>query len=193
MKKIILDLLLICMVTFTIMFTISINKVNAQKNHSEVKIGVFDSRIIGLAYSRSGFYREQRSKFISRNDSAEMLKDSIKLKNFSIHAISSQHLMHLMVFGSGSVSDLISFVRDKLPDVAKKAGVNMIVSKFELPYIDSGIEQVDVTNELVKLFKPEENIDKMASEFAKNKPIPLDDLDIEKELMDYYVKIFYKK
>jgi hypothetical protein len=178
---------------FLFMFlSLSSHPLSAQTKTEIQKIGVYDSRVITFAWSRSSFFRDHQVKFAHQSDSAEKARDTARIRELSVHAVSYQHLLHQMVFSSGSVSAVIDLVRDKLPDVAKAAGVIMIVSKYELNYKDPSVEVVDLTGQIAQLFKPAENIDKMAGEISKSEPVPLEDLDIEQELWDLYCKRFGK-
>jgi len=165
----------------------------AQKNSGTLKIGVYDSRVVVFAYSRSVMFRERMKKMGQQSDSANKASDTVKIRELSIQAISFQHLLHLMVFGSGSIATITDLVKEHFPDVAKNAGVSMIVSKFELAYKDPSTEIIDLTDQISQLFKPTENIDKMVAEIEKTAPVPLDDLTIEEDMLDGYCKRFGKK
>jgi len=62
----------------------------------------------------------------------------------------------LQCFSTASVADILEKVKDQLPKVAQEAGVDIIVSKWEIAYSNSTSEIVDVTSHLVKLFNPDE-------------------------------------
>ena len=132
-------------------------------------------------------------KIRQQTDSAEKAHDSARIKEVSVGAISFQHLLHQMVFSTGSVASIISVIKDKLPELAKTEGVSVIVSKYELNYSDSSIEVVDLTKQVAALFQPTENIDKMAAEIAKQSPIPIEEMTIETDMLDGYCKLFGKK
>ena len=173
--------------------TIPANSVYGQKNKNAIKIGTYDSRVIVFAYSRSQLFMDHQKKFSMQNDSIKNAKDSAKFKELSVMAMSYQHLLHQMVFSSGSVQDIIGLVKDKLPELAKQAGLVMIVSKFEVNYIDPSCEIVDLTNAIIPLFNPKENIEKMAGEIGKTKPVPIEELTIEQEMLEMYCTRFGKK
>ena len=66
-------------------------------------------------------------------------------------------------------------IEDEVPAIAKKANVAILVSKWNVAYkADSGIEFVDVTDELVKPFNPTEKTLKVIAEIQKKKPVPAD-------------------
>jgi len=128
-----------------------------------------------------------------RSDSAKKANDTARTKELSIQAISFQHLLHQMVFSTGSVASFMTVIKDKLPELAKNEGVSIIVSKYELNYNDPSFEIVDLTKQVAALFQPKENIDKMAADIAGLSPIPIEEMTIETDMLDGYCKLFGKK
>ena len=165
----------------------------AQKKSPVLKIGTYDSRIITFAWSRSDFFKERMAKMGQQGDSANKAHDSARIKDLGVQAMSFQHLLHQMVFSNGSAGLIMQIIKDKLPELARTTGANIIVSKWELNYRDPSVEIIDLTSQVEALFQPKENIDKMAAEISAQPPIPLDELGIETEMLDYYCKLFGKK
>ncbi|MFZ4705090.1 MAG: hypothetical protein ACOYMF_03680 [Bacteroidales bacterium] len=184
--------LLLATLIFSLLAAIG-NPGYAQKKGEVLKIGTYDSRVITFAWSRSEYFREQMKKFSSQSDSADKIHDTVRIKELSVQTMSYQHLLHQMVFSNGSASVIMKLIKDQLPELAKKEGVSVILSKWEMNYLNPSIEVVDLTNQIAQLFKPTENIDKMAKEIADNEPVPLEDLSIENEMLDLYCKRFGKK
>jgi hypothetical protein len=87
--------------------------------------------------------------------------------------------MHLRGFSTAGAGDLLAKVADGLPAVAREAGVALIVSKWELPYKDPGVEVIDVTVAVAKLFMPDEQTLKILGELAAQPPVPLDELSLD--------------
>jgi hypothetical protein len=165
----------------------------AQKKSTVIKIGTYDSRTVTFAWSRTDNLKKQMMKIRQQSDSAEKAHDSARIKEVSVGAISFQHLLHQMVFSTGSVASFMSVIKDKLPELAKTEGVSVIVSKYELNYSDPSIQVVDLTKQVAALFQPTENIDKMAAEISKQSPVPIEELTIETDMLDGYCKLFGKK
>lgn len=192
MKKSTSKFFTICFAILVILSQIAAKPLFAQKEANASKIGVYDSRIVVFAYSRSNYFREYMMKIKVQSDSASSLNDSIRIKEMSIKAMSYQHLLHQMVFGNGSAISVMDLIKDRLPDIAEQAEVKCIISKYELNYIDPSVEIVDLTNHISQLFNPNENIEDMAREISKNQPIPLEDLSISADMLDQYSKRFGK-
>lgn len=87
--------------------------------------------------------------------------------------------MHKRTFSTASVADILEKVKTELPKIAEKAGVDIIVSKWEAVYKNPSIEIVDITSHLVKLFNPDEKTLKTIEDLRKQIPIPLVKLLIE--------------
>lgn len=64
--------------------------------------------------------------------------------------------MHQQAFSITSVASILEKVKAELPKIAEEAGVDIIMSKWEVAYKNPSIEIVDVTSHLVKLFNPDE-------------------------------------
>jgi hypothetical protein len=73
------------------------------------------------------------------------------------------------------VVNLLQSVKAELPGVAKAAGVDLIVSKWEVMFQSPGVETVDVTKQMAKLFNPSAQGLKWI-EGETPPPIPIDDL-----------------
>jgi hypothetical protein len=158
-----------------------------------IKIGTYDSRTIIFAWSRSDALRQHLIKLNQQSDSATKANDTARIKELSVGAMSFQHLLHQMVFSTGSVASYMTVIKDKLPELAKKEGVSLIVSKFELNYHDPSIEIVDLTNQVAALFQPKEDISKMAADIANQPPVPIEELGIETDMLDGYCQRFGKR
>lgn len=166
---------------------------SAQKKSATLKIGTYDSRLIIFAWSRTDALKQHMIKIKQQNDSATQAKDTAKLREVAIGAMSFQHLLHQMVFSTGSVAFYMNVIKDKLPALAKQEGVSIIVSKYELNYSDPSFETVDLTSKVAALFQPKENIDKMAAEMTRQAPVPIEEMTIESEMIDQYCGMFAKK
>ena len=75
-----------------------------------------------------------------------------------------QTKLHMQGFSTASVSEYLEHIKDKIPAIAKQAGVDVIVSKWDLAYQSPDAEFVDVTDLMVKPFNPSEKVLKMVEE-----------------------------
>jgi len=154
----------------------------APATEKKVRVGVFDSRAIAVAYaqSKSGQERFQQEfrQLKKELDKAEASGDKEKAESIKAAGKAGQERLHLQGFGTASVREYLDLMKDKIPPVAKETGVDLIVSKWEVTYQGSGVEIVDITDELVNVFEPNERVLKIVQELRKTQPV--NDAEIRK-------------
>ena len=79
-------------------------------------------------------------------------------------------------FSTAPVDSILEQIKDLLPGIKEKAGVDLLVSKWdeETLALHPSAKRVDVTVQLIDAFSPSERQRKHAIEIQKHKPIPLD-------------------
>jgi len=100
------------------------------KKASRVIVGTFDSRAVMLAYGSAS--RDGRMP----------------------HIEVSKPIAFRQGFGKGDVSEYLDHIRDEIPKIAEKTGVDVIMSKWGIEYYDPNVTFVDVTEALIQPFKP---------------------------------------
>lgn len=119
-----------------------------------VHAGTYDSRAIAFAYWRQEG-EDGKPRFASYPDQIET---------------------HKQVFSIAPPVQALDYIKDKLPGVMKEAGVEVIVSKWdmeELAKYNPG-NLVDITDRLVKLYNPSEEVLRIMKGFETAEPVPLD-------------------
>ena len=88
-----------------------------------------------------------------------------------------QTLLHQQGFSTAPVDDIPEHIKDKLPEIAKTAGVSAVVSKWDKDALAKckSAELVDITMPLVNAFHPAERQLKFAIEIQQQTPISLED------------------
>jgi hypothetical protein len=147
-----------------------------------MRIGVYDSRCIALAYGRSE--AQLRSVRTLREDyeKAKANSDEKRIKELEQEGPWGQVRLHQQVFSTAGVRDIMARVSDALPAIAREAGVPLIVSKWEMPYKDASVETVDLTVPIAKLFKPDDRTLKMIDQMKAQEPVPFDKLPLDPKL-----------
>lgn len=140
-----------------------------------LRVGTFDSRAIAHAYGLSEMAKpmvsDMRKKYnLAKKEGNEELRIELK---------ALQQVMQQQAFSKACVADILEKVEAELPKVAKEAGVDIIVSKWEVMFKNPSIEIVDVTSHLVKLFNPGEEGLKVMKNLQKQPPVPLLELLLE--------------
>lgn len=148
-----------------------ISPVSAQKKSSALKIGTYDSRLVVLAYTKSDLFKKKMQEMSKESDALLQSKDTVKMKEGAFKMISFSYLLERSVFTSASATSTINLVKDEFPGLAKKAGVGMIVSKWDLNYSNPEIEIVDLTQQIVALFDKAGGDTKTAAEIGQQAPV----------------------
>lgn len=144
-----------------------------------LRIGVFDSRVVALAYGRSAAFTERIETLKREFAKAQAANDAPRVQELGKELGWTQVRMHQRVFSTAGTAAILATVADRLPALAREAGVALIVSKWEMPYADPSIEKVDVTTPLAMLFRPDTRTVGMFDEFRKTPPVPFDELGLD--------------
>ena len=124
----------------------------AQTKEKILRVGVYDSRAIAVAYGNSAEFRKSLEAITADHKQAKEAKDDKRVKEIEAQMKAKQRRAHEQGFSTGSVANIMATVKDSLPAVAKKAGVDVIASKWEVNYQSPDVKVVDVTDDLVALF-----------------------------------------
>jgi Skp family chaperone for outer membrane proteins len=142
---------------------------------------MYDSRAIAVAYCNSAEFGKSMEGITADYKKAKAAKDDKRAKEIDTQMKAQQRRAHEQGFSTGSVANIMAKVKDSLPAVAKKAGVDVIVSKWEVNYQSSGIKVVDVTDDLVALFHVSPKGLEWVKGIKDHAPVPIeqitDDMD----------------
>ena len=139
----------------------------------KTRIGVFDSRMVALAYYNSPEHRRFMQQFMSDLKQAKAENNQTRVKELEFQGPALQNLQHYQVFSSASIPNITEKLAAALPNVAQQAGVSLIVSKWDVAFRGPDVEYVDVTDALVQQFHPDERVQKWIAEGRTKDPLPL--------------------
>ncbi len=151
--------------------------VSGQTPKKSVVVGTFDSRAIAIAYYRTEATASYFEGLKSEHAKAVASGDQERIKELEAEGEASQALIHKQSFSTWSVDDILETIKGKIPEIAKQADVDLIVSKWSIVYKHSGIEFVDVTDVMVKHFNPDEQTLGIIEQIKKQDPVPLEELE----------------
>lgn len=143
------------------------------------RIGTFDSRAVALAFWRGEEGQKKLNSLHQKYATAKSENDEALIKKLEIEGPGLQVRMHQQVFSTGSVTDIMTRLKPVLPEIAKEAGVSLIVPKSQVAYQDSSVQCIDVTPLLVKQFKPTEEVARIIQEILAREPVPIDELSLD--------------
>lgn len=142
-------------------------------------IGTFDSRAVAAAYYRSAEFMEMMDAQKLEHEEALMAGDSARAAVLEEMGEASQAAAHEQVFSTGDVDEIIWMIYGELPGVAEEVGVDVIVSIWDLYYMDPGEEFVDVTDQLVLFFDPSEETLELVEQIKGMPAVPMQMMDEE--------------
>lgn len=119
-------------------------------------IGTFDSRCVALAYYRSEEFLSEVDEQKAEYEAALQSGDTERADELEILGPEQQQLVHERVFSAADIDEIIWMIWSELPAVAEEAGVDVIVSIWDIIYRDESMQFVDVTDLLVIFFDPSE-------------------------------------
>jgi hypothetical protein len=151
----------------------------AEDRKPVVRVGIFDSRAVALAYGRSEEFERSIKAMRDDFEKAKAVKDEKRVKELENEGAWSQVRLHQQTFSTATVSSILAKVKDKLPAIAHDARVVMIVSKWEVQFKDPSIETVDLTLPMVQLFHPSEQVLKWIEQMKDQEPIPFEKLPLD--------------
>ena len=142
-----------------------------------VVVGTFDSRVIAIAYYNSEEHKSYIEGLKAEHAKAAESGDKERVKELEAIGETSQELAHKQSFSTWPVDNILEIIEGKIPEIAKQADVDLIVSKWNIVYQRSGLEFVDVTDVMVKLINPDEQILEMLEQIKKQNPVPLEEFE----------------
>jgi len=162
---------------FTVLVMIaacSVNKVIQAQDKKSVKplrVRVYDSRCVAVACFSCEWWNAQVREKRKEMEAAKAAGDEQKVKELEQWGSQNQQKAHLMGFGTAPVKQCLAPVEKELATVAQQAGVDIIVSKWQIDYQVDGAQCVEVTDAIVALYKPSEKTLKTVEAIKKTKPI----------------------
>lgn len=147
---------------------------SAQAQTNKTRVGVYDSRAVAVAYANSTEFKDAMKPIEAEHKKATEAKDNKRVKEIESQMKLRQTRAHEQAFSTGSVAPILETVKDRLPEVAKQSGVQLIVSKWELNHQSPEIETVDVTDKIVALLHVSERGLKWSKEIQQKPPLAIE-------------------
>ncbi len=145
----------------------------AGETAKKIRVGVYENRAIAMAYfgSEHNAFLKKRAE----HHEAVAAGDSVRAKELTAWVERFQRQIHFQGFCRVPVDDLLLVVLDKMADVAKRTGVDLI--GWYPDFTGPEVEVVDITDELVALFNPTEEKLKQIESLKDVEPIDLADIE----------------
>jgi hypothetical protein len=123
----------------------------AQAPAQTVQVGTFHKASIVVAFYRSPLWAETLK---AKMAAAKAANDTKKVQELDVWGNAHQETAHQQLAGEAPITNILEALAPAWPEIAKKARVAMIAA--DLPYADSSVEKVDVTEMLLDWLKADE-------------------------------------
>ncbi|MBI5380569.1 MAG: hypothetical protein HZA31_01590 [Opitutae bacterium] len=148
------------------------------------RVGVYDSRAVAYAQFWSEEGMRNKNELVVAAKAARAAGDTERARALSQQLSQLQSRLHLQVFSTEPVDNILAQISDQLPALLRQAGVARLVCKWDTAALAQlgTAEQIDVTDQLVQLFRPGEKQLKVLAELKRKPPLPLDQArELEKQ------------
>ena len=162
---------------------------NQTVSGSNVRVGTFDSRCLAMGYYRSEMFKSRMRLQKAEYEKAKAAGHTKRVEEMEARSASGiwpdmgwpqnpaqGEMIHKQGFSTWPIDNILERIKRKIPEIAKQANVDVIISKWDLTYQRSGIELVDVTPLLVRLLVDDEESFEDALKIRKMRPIPREEL-----------------
>jgi hypothetical protein len=143
---------------------------------TKARVGVYDSRAVAVAFAGSAAFNRWMGGLKAEHEKAKASGDQKRVAELEAEGAARQRLLHMQGFSTAQVTNILDQIKDKLPAITEKAGVKVLVSKWDRDglarYKDA--ELVNVTMALVDALSPSERQRKSAIAIQEHKPISLE-------------------
>ena len=144
-----------------------------EADRSQLRVGVFDSRAVACAWYRSKAHMKQVNEMKAEHQKAKANGDTKRAAELEKEGSGSQEAAHRQVFSNEPIDEVLQRIEKDLPTIAESAGVDVLMSKWEIAYQDKSAKFVDVTWEMVNLFDPDEETATLVKEILQSEPVPM--------------------
>jgi hypothetical protein len=150
----------------------------ADTNAAPERIGIYDSRVVAYAHFSSEASQRKLKATIEAAREAKAAGQVDRFSELDAALNKAQEHIHLQVFSTAPVDDVLAEINDRLPAIQKEAGVSKLISMWDESVLKQypKAEEVDVTDALAREFKPGESQWKVIADIKRNKPVTPDQM-----------------
>jgi hypothetical protein len=159
--------------------TVAMAGEGSASNAAPVRVGIYDSRAVAFAWFWSAPVQHKLQEQMAAARAAQQAGDTARFKELDDALRQMQDQLHRQVFSTAPADEALAALKGQIPEIEKQAGVTVLVSKWDEAALKKHphAEQVDMTGQLVREFKPTEKQLKVIADLQKQKPLPLEKCD----------------
>lgn len=153
-----------------------------------VRVGIYDSRIVALAYYRSDQFMDYIAQLRQELKEAKEAGDDEKVALIDKTGPGSQELAHKQGFSTMPIPSILEKIKDSIPIIAKRFELDVIMNQWEIIYQKDKVEFIDISMEMISFFNPSEETMEMLDQMYEVEPVPLIEIlreDVENWCPEY--------
>ena len=157
--------------------SIGVAQAGEKDTGTKMLVGTFDSRAVAMAYYQSEIHAKYIKDLKAEYAIAKAAGDEERVRELTAEGEASQELAHKQCFSTWPVDKTMERIGERIPEIAEEAGVDVIVSKWDIIYMRPEADFIDVTFlMMLPLNSDEEAMKELLQELAQHDPIPLEEL-----------------
>lgn len=176
MKKLRLALLILALGLLAFLPLTAAQKTDSTAN-PQVCLGTFDTRVVAIAYYRSGRFQENLAELSAEHEVARAASDSATMQRIEKQMQEKQQLVHRQSFGNAPIPEIMKLLEENLADVATRAQADVLVSKWDVIYRHPKAKTTDVSLLLAEAFEPDKKTRKILKDVLDSEPVALEQLE----------------
>jgi hypothetical protein len=140
------------------------------------RVGTYDSRLVAFAAFWDEAHQTRLQSRVREAREAKERGDPALHQSLAKELSALQHALHMQVFSTAPVDDVLAGLSDRLPALLRDAGVSRLVSQWDEPAL-AGVpaaDRVDVTDRLLQEFHLPAARLKHLEQLRTVKPLPLE-------------------
>ena len=135
---------------------------------NRTRIGTYDSPSLVVAYYRSDVWAKQLNAKTAERDQARAAGDTQKVMELEKWGKEHQEFTHKQLAGEAPLTNILDELKPAMSEIATATHVAAIVP--DLLYSTPKIEVVDLTDELIARFHPDQKTLSIIAELRKKQP-----------------------
>lgn len=139
------------------------------------RVGTYDSRLVAFAAFWDDAHQARRQTRVREAREAEERGDPALHQPLAKELSALQHALHMQVFSTAPIDEVLAGLSDRLPALLREAGVSRLVSQWDEADLASvsDADRIDVTDRLVKEFHLPATRQKHLDQLKSTKPLAL--------------------
>ncbi len=139
------------------------------------RVGTYDSRVVAFAAFWDETHQAHLNSLGCAARTAKAQGDTSRYQSLAKQLSARQHEMHMQVFSTAPIPEVLARLKDRLPALQREAGVSRLASRWDEAAL-AGVptaDRVDVTDRLVREFRVPDAKLRQLEQLKAAVPLPL--------------------